>query len=169
MGDDDPSARRDRLVLWHTSHATVLLNRYPYANGHLLVAPRRHVADLEGLTAEELADLGSQTVEVVRLLKSAVSAQGFNIGINLGRIAGAGVPGHLHQHVVPRWGGDTNFMHVVGQSASCPRRPIGFGSSWTAARRGDPGRAAVMHRFSPTSSRCSWPWTRSACCRCSCR
>ena len=121
---DDESARRDRLVLWHTEHTTVLLNRYPYANGHLLVAPRRHAPDLEELTAAELADVGTQTVEAVRLLKSAVSAQGFNVGINLGRIAGAGVPGHLHQHVVPRWGGDTNFMHVVGQVSVVPETTL---------------------------------------------
>jgi ATP adenylyltransferase len=111
---------RDRLVLWQTEQTVVLLNRYPYANGHLLVAPRRHLAELEELTPAELADVAGQTVEVVRLLKSAVSAQGFNVGINLGRIAGAGVPGHLHQHVVPRWGGDTNFMHVVGEVSVVP-------------------------------------------------
>ena len=127
----DDSARRGRLVLWQTNHVVVLLNRYPYANGHLLVAPRRHAADLEELTPDELADVATQTVEVVRLLKTAVSAQGFNVGINLGRIAGAGVPGHLHQHVeqavgvphvvvVPRWGGDTNFMHVVGEVSVVP-------------------------------------------------
>ena len=117
---DDDAARRDRLVLWRTDHVVVLLNRYPYANGHLLVAPRRHLADLEELSPAELADVGVQTTDVVRLLKSAVSAQGFNVGINLGRIAGAGVPGHLHQHVVPRWGGDTNFMHVVGEVSVVP-------------------------------------------------
>ncbi len=98
----------------------VLLNRFPYANGHLLVAPRRHAADLEDLVPAELADIGTQTVEVVRLLKSAVSAQGFNVGLNLGRVAGAGVPGHLHQHVVPRWGGDVNFMHVIGEVGVVP-------------------------------------------------
>ena len=116
----DDAARRQRLVLWQTDTVVVLLNRYPYANGHLLVAPRRHVADLEELTVAERDDLGGQTVEVVRLLKVAVSAQGFNVGLNLGRVAGAGVPGHLHQHVVPRWGGDTNFMHVVGQVSVVP-------------------------------------------------
>ncbi len=116
----DPAVRRDRLVLWQTDHVVVLLNRFPYANGHLLVAPRRHLADLEELTPAERADVAEQTVEAVRLLKAAVSAQGFNVGINLGRIAGAGVPGHLHQHVVPRWGGDVNFMHVVGEVGVVP-------------------------------------------------
>ena len=111
----------DALVLWKSSLTTVLINRYPYANGHLLVSPRRHLADLEELTADELTDLSIQTVGVVTLLKKAVSAQGFNIGINLGRIAGAGVPGHVHQHVVPRWGGDINFMHAIGQVSVVPQ------------------------------------------------
>jgi ATP adenylyltransferase len=109
------------LLLWKTELSVVLINRYPYANGHLLVAPRRHVAELEELTADELGDVSRQTVSVVTLLKKGVSAQGFNIGINLGRVAGAGVPGHLHQHIVPRWGGDINFMHVIGQVSVVPQ------------------------------------------------
>jgi ATP adenylyltransferase len=113
-------ARRDRLVLWTTSHTIVLLNRYPYTNGHLLVAPRAHKFELEALTADEQLDLTRQTSEAVALLKQAVSAQGFNIGINLGRCAGAGLPGHLHQHVVPRWAGDVNFMRVVGEVSVIP-------------------------------------------------
>jgi len=96
------------------------MNRYPYTNGHLLVAPRAHKADLEELLPEEKIDLVDQTTEAVRLLKRAVSAQGFNIGINIGRCAGAGVPGHLHQHVVPRWAGDVNFMSVVGEVQVVP-------------------------------------------------
>ena len=115
--DDD---RRQRLVLWQSPHAVVLLNRFPYTNGHLMVAPRTHKAELEELDDEELLDLQKQTAQAVRLLKRAVSAQGFNIGINVGRCAGAGVPGHLHQHVVPRWAGDINFMHVVGETRIVP-------------------------------------------------
>ncbi len=117
----DEQAMRQRLVLWQTDHSVVLLNRFPYTNGHLLVAPRAHKADLEELTAEESADLMLQTTAAVRLLKRAVSAQGLNIGINLGRCAGAGVPGHLHQHIVPRWAGDTNFMSVVGEVRIVPQ------------------------------------------------
>jgi ATP adenylyltransferase len=117
----DPELMRQRLVLWQTDFSVVLLNRYPYANGHLLVAPRSHKGDLEELTPEESQDLLIQTARVVKLLRQAVSAQGFNIGINLGRIAGAGVPGHLHQHVVPRWGGDVNFMHVIGDVSVVPQ------------------------------------------------
>jgi ATP adenylyltransferase len=112
--------RRKRLVLWQTDQSVVMLNRFPYTNGHLLVLPRAHKADLEELSDDERLDLVRQTTEAVRLLKRAVSAQGFNIGINLGRCAGAGVPGHLHQHVVPRWAGDVNFMHIVGETRIVP-------------------------------------------------
>lgn len=114
-------SRRDRLVLWTTPASVVLINRYPYTNGHLLVAPRAHKADLSDLSGEELADMGEQTRRAVELLKRAVSAQGFNLGMNIGRCAGAGVPGHIHQHVVPRWAGDTNFMSVVGEIRIVPQ------------------------------------------------
>ncbi|HEX8911383.1 MAG TPA: HIT domain-containing protein [Humisphaera sp.] len=117
---DTPEARRAALVLWRTGHSVVLLNRYPYANGHVMVAPLGHHADLDALPPEGQADIMAQTAAVVRLLRRAVSAQGANIGINLGRCAGAGVPGHLHQHVVPRWAGDVSFMHVVGDVRVVP-------------------------------------------------
>jgi ATP adenylyltransferase len=112
--------RRERLVLWQTDLSVVLINRYPYANGHLLVAPLAHLADLEALSLPQMHDLMLQTTRAVQLLKIAVSAQGFNIGLNIGRVAGAGVPGHLHQHIVPRWGGDINFMHVIGEVGVIP-------------------------------------------------
>ena len=118
---DNDERRRERLVLWQTDLSIVLINRFPYTNGHLLVAPRAHKADLEELSDDEGLDLARQTTAAVRLLKRAVSAQGFNIGINLGRIAGAGVPGHVHQHVVPRWGGDVNFVNVVGETRIIPQ------------------------------------------------
>jgi ATP adenylyltransferase len=117
----DAEQRRERLVLWQTDLSMVLINRYPYANGHLLVAPLAHQADLEQLSPQQLQDIMLQTTRAVKLLKNAVSAQGFNIGINLGRVAGAGVPGHLHQHIVPRWGGDTNFMHAIGEVGVVPQ------------------------------------------------
>ena len=116
----DPAQQKQRLVLWQTPHTVVLMNRYPYTNGHLLIAPRAHKPELEELSQEEKLDLMEQTAEAVRLLKRAVSAQGFNIGTNIGRCAGAGLPGHLHQHVVPRWGGDVNFMSVVGEVQVVP-------------------------------------------------
>jgi len=113
--------RRQRLALWTTDTTAVVINRYPYTNGHLLIYPIAHKPDLEELTPEEQLDLQRQTAEAVRLLKRAMSPQGFNIGINIGRCAGAGLPGHLHQHVVPRWNGDTNFMGVVGEVRVVPQ------------------------------------------------
>jgi ATP adenylyltransferase len=112
---------RDRLILWRTPNVVVLLNRFPYTNGHVLVAPLAHTADFDTLSDAELLDLQKETAAAVRLLKRGVSAQGFNVGINLGRVAGAGVPGHLHQHVVPRWAGDTNFISVVGDVRIVPQ------------------------------------------------
>ncbi len=117
----DEAARRATLTLWQTPHSIVMINRFPYTNGHLLVAPRAHKPDLDQLTSEEHLDLQLQTAEAIRLLRRGVSAQGFNIGINLGRCAGAGVPGHLHQHIVPRWAGDVNFMGVVGEVQIVPQ------------------------------------------------
>jgi ATP adenylyltransferase len=118
---NDPQRCQEALVIWGTTHSVVLLNRFPYTNGHLLVAPRRHLADLAEMTADEMLDIQTQTATAVALLKRAVAAQGFNIGMNLGRCAGAGLPGHLHQHIVPRWNGDTNFMHVVGETRIIPQ------------------------------------------------
>lgn len=112
---------KPRLLLWQTAHTLVLINRYPYTNGHLLVAPKEHIADPQDLTEEQFADFNRQFLKALALIKKAISPQGFNIGINLGRCAGAGVPGHLHQHVVPRWNGDTNFMHVVGEVKVVPQ------------------------------------------------
>jgi ATP adenylyltransferase len=113
--------RRQRLVLWSTDHVVVMLNRFPYANGHLLVAPRAHKADPEELSDAEHLELSRQITRCIRLLRVAVSAQGFNVGVNLGRCAGAGVPGHLHWHIVPRWAGDVNFMGVVGEVRIIPQ------------------------------------------------
>ncbi len=117
----EPNAAADRLVLWQSKLCVVLMNRYPYTNGHLLVAPLAHKAELADLTHDELCDVQAQTVKAVDLLKRAISPQGFNIGINIGRCAGAGVPGHLHQHIVPRWAGDGNFMTVVGDVRIVPQ------------------------------------------------
>ena len=117
----DEADKRARLILWTTDHCIVLINRFPYTNGHLLIAPRAHKADFEQLTHAEQLDLQTQTSRAIKLLKKAVSAQGFNIGINIGRCAGAGLPGHVHQHVVPRWAGDTNFISVVGEVRVVPQ------------------------------------------------
>jgi ATP adenylyltransferase len=112
---------KQRLILWRTETSMVLINRFPYSNGHLLVAPLRHLGEWDLLTPPEAADLHNQTVRAIALLKRAISPQGFNLGINLGRCAGAGLPGHVHQHVVPRWNGDVNFMTVVGDIRVVPQ------------------------------------------------
>ena len=113
--------KRSRLVLWTTEHCIVLINRFPYTNGHLLIAPRAHKADMELLSDAEHLDMRRQATLGVTLLKRAISAQGFNLGINLGRPAGAGLPGHIHEHIVPRWSGDTNFFSVVGEVRVVPQ------------------------------------------------
>ena len=114
-------AKRERMILLTDARGSLMMNRYPYSNGHLLVTPRKHVADISDLTAEErsgimeLAELGN------RLLRKAMHCQGVNMGMNLGRCAGAGVPGHCHLHLVPRWNGDSNFMQVVAGARVIPQ------------------------------------------------
>ena len=98
-----------------------VLNLYPYNAGHVLICPYRHVADYTELTQDETAEFAEFTKRAVRALRQASGAQGFNIGINLGSVAGAGIAAHLHQHVVPRWGGDTNFMPVTGRTRVLPQ------------------------------------------------
>jgi len=108
-------------VIWRGDDTIVLLNRYPYTNGHLLIAPFAHKGDLDELTPLEMLRLWHHTGQAKRLLAAALRPQGFNIGLNLGRCAGAGLPGHIHVHVVPRWNGDTNFMSVVGDVRVIPQ------------------------------------------------
>lgn len=111
---DRQSNDRENLVVTRTDLTIVILNRFPYSNGHLLVSPRRQVADLEGMTDEELLDCQLQIRTMVRAMQTFLRADGFNIGLNLGRASGAGLPKHLHWHIVPRWNGDTNFMTIMG-------------------------------------------------------
>jgi ATP adenylyltransferase len=108
-------------VLWRTPHTLTLFNRFPYSNGHLLVAPLLHAPSLEQLPDESLCDLMRQVRDAQRLLSAATSAQGYNVGINFGRCAGAGLPDHVHAHIVPRWEGDTNFMQVCGDTRVIPQ------------------------------------------------
>ncbi len=115
--DAEPSAQDDEnLVLWRTALSVVVLNLYPYNNGHLLIAPRRHAGDMGDLTEAEMTDLMRLTRDAKRALSLSVNPQGFNVGINFGRCAGAGLPGHLHVHIVPRWNGDTNFVSVCSDT-----------------------------------------------------
>lgn len=115
-GQDDGAG----LIVHRGATAFVLMNLYPYNSGHLLVCPYRHVADYTDLTAAEVAEVGDLTQRSMRALRAAAGPHGFNIGMNQGSVAGAGIAAHLHQHVVPRWGGDTNFMPVVGQTKTMP-------------------------------------------------
>jgi ATP adenylyltransferase len=98
-----------------------VLNLYPYNSGHLLICPYRHVADYTDLTIAETAEFAEFTKRAMTALRQASGAQGFNIGMNLDSVAGAGIAAHLHQHIVPRWGGDTNFMPVVGRTRVLPQ------------------------------------------------
>ena len=106
----------DNLVLGRSAHAFAMLNKFPYNSGHLMVIPRRHVSDLAALPEEEFADLQRLLRGAVGILQSVYQPEGLNVGMNLGRIAGAGIDQHLHWHAVPRWGGDTNFMPVIGET-----------------------------------------------------
>jgi ATP adenylyltransferase len=110
----------EERVLHRDELAWVTLAKYPYNPGHLLVLPVRHTADLEDLTPEENAAIAALLQRSIRALREQAQPHGFNVGLNLGRIAGAGIPEHLHWHVVPRWSGDTNFMPVVGQTRVLP-------------------------------------------------
>ena len=116
-----PEKDSANFVVRRSQFGMLLMNRYPYVNGHLLAAPYRHTPDLPELSAEERADIFELAILGQQLLTKAMNPQGFNIGINIGRCAGAGVPGHVHTHVVPRWNGDVNFMSVVGQVRVIPQ------------------------------------------------
>ena len=115
------AADRKRHVVHRGDHCFAVLNRYPYNNGHLLVAPRRHLPKLEELTPEEHLDLAQTITRMVDLLKKVLAPEGFNVGLNLGLAAGAGLPDHLHWHVVPRWSGDTNFMPALASVKIIPQ------------------------------------------------
>lgn len=108
-------------VLWRGPQTLVMLNRFPYTSGHVLIAPTAHVAELEDLPDDVLLELMQRTRDAKRVLQAALAAQGFNIGMNLERCAGAGLPEHLHVHVVPRWRGDTNFMPVLADVKVIPQ------------------------------------------------
>jgi ATP adenylyltransferase len=112
---------RANLIALRTAHSTVILNRFPYNNGHLLVAPLAHKGELSELTDDEMLDLQQVLRRMIGLLSEAMRPDGYNVGLNLGRVAGAGLPGHLHWHIVPRWNGDTNFMPVLADVKVIPQ------------------------------------------------
>ena len=117
---EHPDRDRDNHVIWRTESTLVVMNRFPYTNGHLLIAHASHLADLADLSEDELAEMTRAIRDAVSVLKQTLSPHGFNIGYNLGRCAGAGLPDHLHAHVVPRWSGDTSFMAVIGDHRVIP-------------------------------------------------
>jgi len=116
FGKLDAAERKRRLILYAGPAAVVMLNRYPYNNGHLMVAPRRHIASPELLTREERGTIGELVSDCCVRLRTALNPSGLNLGANLGRSAGAGIADHMHWHVVPRWDGDTNFMAVLAST-----------------------------------------------------
>ncbi len=130
-GNDDAAAN----VLWRGRRCAAVLNAYPYTSGHLMVMPTRHVAELEDLEQEESAELWGAVRQAVAALKAAYRPGGINVGMNLGRSAGAGIPGHLHVHALPRWDGDTNFMT---STAGVRVMPEALPDSWAKLRAGWP-------------------------------
>ncbi len=117
----EAASDKEHLLLYRDRLLVVLLNRFPYANGHLLAAPRRHVAEITDLTGDEQAALMALLGFCSKLLRQRFHAEGINIGLNIGACAGAGIPGHLHFHVVPRWPGDHNFMTVLADIRTIPQ------------------------------------------------
>jgi len=107
---------RGNLILHRGSRCFIIMNRYPYNNGHVMVAPMRHVANLEELDRDESLEMMTLLQTSIVTLRNLLNPEGFNVGINMGEIAGAGVADHIHMHVVPRWGGDTNFMPVLSET-----------------------------------------------------
>jgi ATP adenylyltransferase len=114
-GDDEKA-----LIVARSGKSFAILNRYPYNSGHLMIAPLRHVGELEKLENDQSLDMQQLLQRCIKALKEAMQPEGFNIGMNLGTVAGAGIPDHLHWHVVPRWTGDTNFMPVIGGTKVLP-------------------------------------------------
>jgi ATP adenylyltransferase len=119
---DKPKEEKDRenMILFRGENVFVIMNRYPYNNGHLMITPYSHVSTIDSLSMDELSETFAEVQRTVRILKEAMSPEGFNIGINIGKAAGAGIEEHLHVHVVPRWGGDTNFMPVLADVRVMP-------------------------------------------------
>jgi len=117
---NDRTQDEGRLILYVGSLSMVMMNRYPYNNGHLLVAPIKHVKGLEDLSHKETLDILLMVRRSINILKKTMNPEGFNVGLNLGRVAGAGMEEHMHFHIVPRWNGDNNYMTVVGEVRIIP-------------------------------------------------
>lgn len=118
---DKPADDASNLVLWRGQYCMALLNRFPYTGGHCMVTPFRHVPDLTSLDPATMLEMMQMLRDLQATLAAAMKCEGFNVGMNIGRCAGAGLPGHLHAHLVPRWSGDTNFMAVFAQVRVIPQ------------------------------------------------
>ncbi len=118
---DEASKDSENLLLWRGEECFAVMNRFPYTGGHMLVAPLEHVSGLEDLSGAAMCEMMEMVRDLQSVLTRAIGAHGFNVGMNIGRCAGAGLPGHLHLHVVPRWNGDTNFMSVLGDIRVIPQ------------------------------------------------
>ncbi|MCP4375958.1 MAG: HIT domain-containing protein [bacterium] len=118
---DEPARDSENLLLWRGKECLAVMNRFPYTGGHILVAPLEHVPNLADLTGSAMCEMMEMVRDLQIVLTRAIGAHGFNVGMNIGRCAGAGLPGHLHMHVVPRWNGDTNFMSVLGDVRVIPQ------------------------------------------------
>lgn len=129
--EEGEAADRRNLVVHRSPRSFTILNRYPYNSGHLMVVPRAHVEALEALSPGELADLQEELMRAHAALKRAYRPEGVNLGMNLGRVGGAGIAEHLHWHLVPRWLGDTNFMPVIGDARVVPEA---LDQSWERLR-----------------------------------
>jgi len=138
-----PRQDASRLVLHRGRHGFVIMNRYPYNSGHLLVAPYAHVKDLEALPADHALDLLHLTNRAIRVLRKAVEAEGFNVGLNLGQVSGAGIEAHVHIHIVPRWNGDTNFMSLLAETRVIPEH---LRATYRKLRKGFEGPAKRRRR-----------------------
>ena len=132
---DTPGDDADNCVLWRSDATLAVLNRFPYTNGHVLLAPTTHVAGLDEIADDVLSELALRTRDAQRVLSSTLQPHGFNIGVNIGRCAGAGLPGHIHYHIVPRWNGDTNFMSVVGDARVIPQELAAVRDAFLAEAR----------------------------------
>lgn len=111
---------RENLILHRGEKIFIMMNRYPYNNGHLLISPYNHVSDVDSLSDEEMLEISQVTKRSVKILKEVMHPEGFNLGINMGKAAGAGIESHIHTHIVPRWNGDTNFMPVIADVRVMP-------------------------------------------------
>jgi ATP adenylyltransferase len=136
-------ADRENLILWRGRRAFVILNKFPYSPGHLMVVPYTHTADLDDLVPDELTELMLGLRRAIGCLRRAMNPQGYNVGINLGGVAGAGIPGHVHYHIVPRWDGDHNFMPILAETKVIPQHLLRtydqLAPLFQEAARGNPG------------------------------